>query len=97
MLADTRIRLLDVLKAVARKFFKGTVQRELFGLKKYHSIDLSKRERRRDLQLTLKIPSHVRPFQCRRHLTLALGTDRVVAMLDKNIHSAVLKLTRTQK
>ncbi len=36
---------------------KGTVQRDWLGCKGYHSKDFLQRERRRDLQLVLTIPS----------------------------------------
>jgi hypothetical protein len=39
---------------------EGTVQRDWLGCKGYHSKDFLQRERRRDLQLVLTIPSHVR-------------------------------------
>jgi hypothetical protein len=39
---------------------KGTVQQDLFGQKWYQPIGFSLRERRRDFQLILSIPSQVR-------------------------------------
>ncbi len=76
--------------SVCEIYFKGTVQRDLYGWKWYQPIGLSLGGEAPRFSADFVCPlSSERPFKFPRHLERALEINGIIAMSDKNIRSAI--------